>query len=65
MKTALYISQMESLLEKKSRDIAKMTNMQVLAFVENVVQNIINSMELAIVILTTVMEVERFLVQFF
>ena len=56
---------MESLLEKKSRDIAKIANMLVLVFVENVVQNIINSMELAIVILTTVMEVERFLVQFF
>ena len=56
---------MESLLEKKSRDIAKMANMLVLVFVENVVQNIINSKELAIVIPITVMEVERFFVQIF
>ena len=56
---------MESLLEKKSRDIAKMANMLVLVFVENVVQNIINSKELAIAIPITVMEVERFFVQIF
>ena len=65
MKTALYISQMESLLEKKSRGIVKKANMLVLVFVENVVQNIINSKELAIVILIIVMEVERFFVQIF
>ena len=56
---------MELLLEKKSRDIVKMTNMLVLVFVENVVQNIINSKEFAIVILITVMEVERLFVQIF
>ena len=56
---------MESLLEKKSRDIAKMANMLVLVFVENVVQNIINSKEHVIVIPIIVMEVERFFVQIF
>ena len=57
---------MELLLEKKSRDIVKMTNMLVLVFVENVVQKIINSKEFAIAILITVlMEVERLFVQIF
>ena len=56
---------MKTALEKKSRDIAKMANMLVLVFIENVVQNIINSKELAIVILITVMEVETLFVQIF
>ena len=58
-------SLMKTALEKKSRDIAKMANMLVLVFIENVVQNIINSKELAIVILITVMEVETLFVQIF